>query len=218
MFHNEENIDFDRYIINKDGTFFTKYWKREMKGYRTNKGYLYYNFKLKDGRNIGFFGHRVIWVYFNGKIPEGYEIDHINTVTDDNRLENLRLVTHKENVNNPISRGKQLSVMSSDEYKAKMSDIVSKRYENSEYKERIRKSVIERYKNTPDIKKKKVGQYTLDDKLVKIWDSATDVERDTNGLFNQTGICYCCNGGYFDKKRGKWKNCFKYKGFIWKYV
>ena len=29
------------------------------------------------------------------------EIDHINTVRDDNRLENLRVVTRKENMNNP---------------------------------------------------------------------------------------------------------------------
>lgn len=220
MFHNEKNIDFDSYIINKDGTIFSKYWKREMKGYRTKKGYLYYNFKLKDGRNIGFLGHRVIWVYFNGEIPEGLEIDHIIPVSvgGTNELSNLRLVTHPENMNNPISREKQLSAMTSDEYKSKMSEIVSKRYEDAEYKEKIRKSVIERNKNTQDVKKKKVGQYTLDGKLVKIWDSATDVERDTNGLFNQTGICYCCNGGHFDKKRGKWKNCLKYKGFIWKYV
>ena len=47
--------------------------------------------------------HRIIWEAFNGKIPEGYEIDHINTVRNDNRLDNLRLATHKENCNNPLS-------------------------------------------------------------------------------------------------------------------
>lgn len=49
------------------------------------------------------FMHRLIWETFNGEIPEGYEIDHINTIRTDNRLENLRLVSHKENCNNPIS-------------------------------------------------------------------------------------------------------------------
>lgn len=33
-------------------------------------------------------------------------IDHINTIRDDNRVENLNWVTHKENMNNPISRKK----------------------------------------------------------------------------------------------------------------
>lgn len=47
--------------------------------------------------------HRLIWETFNGKIPEEYEIDHINTIRNDNRLENLRLVTHKENSNNPLT-------------------------------------------------------------------------------------------------------------------
>lgn len=45
----------------------------------------------------------MIWEAFNGKIPEGYEIDHINTIRNDNRLENLRLFTHKENCNNPLT-------------------------------------------------------------------------------------------------------------------
>lgn len=153
MKHNEANIDFEKYIIREDGSFYSKYWKREMKGYRTRKGYLYYDFKLKDGKKIGFLGHRVIWVYFNGEIPEGYEIDHINTITDDNRLENLRLVTHKENMNNPISRDKQISAMTSDEYKSKMSKIVSKRYENNEYKEKFKNAIRERYKKKPDDKK-----------------------------------------------------------------
>lgn len=35
-----------------------------------------------------------------GKIPEGMEIDHINHITDDNRIENLRLVTRKDNCKN----------------------------------------------------------------------------------------------------------------------
>lgn len=47
--------------------------------------------------------HRLIWEAFNGEIPEGYEIDHINTIRNDNRLENLRLVTPKENRNNPLT-------------------------------------------------------------------------------------------------------------------
>lgn len=48
--------------------------------------------------------HRVIYETFVGEIPEGYEIDHINTNKTDNRLENLQIVTHKENMNNPLTR------------------------------------------------------------------------------------------------------------------
>lgn len=44
--------------------------------------------------------HRLCWEIENGDIPEGMEIDHINGVRDDNRIDNLRLVTKKENLKN----------------------------------------------------------------------------------------------------------------------
>ena len=37
--------------------------------------------------------HRLIWAHFNGPIPEGMQIDHINGNRTDCRLENLRCVT-----------------------------------------------------------------------------------------------------------------------------
>jgi len=44
--------------------------------------------------------HRIIYEMFNGPIPEGMDIDHINGVRDDNRIENLRVVTRSENHHN----------------------------------------------------------------------------------------------------------------------
>ena len=43
--------------------------------------------------------HRLVWLAFYGSIPEGYEVNHINEVKSDNRLSNLNLMTHKENMN-----------------------------------------------------------------------------------------------------------------------
>ncbi|WPK42223.1 hypothetical protein [Escherichia phage vB-EcoS-XT34] len=43
---------------------------------------------------------RVTWEYFNGEIPIGMEIDHINHIRDDNRIENLRLVSRSDNQKN----------------------------------------------------------------------------------------------------------------------
>lgn len=47
--------------------------------------------------------HRLVWETFNGEIPDGYEIDHIDTNKENNELKNIRVCTSKENQNNPIT-------------------------------------------------------------------------------------------------------------------
>lgn len=44
------------------------------------------------------FAHRFIWEWINGPIPSGLFINHINGVKSDNRVENLELVTSRENI------------------------------------------------------------------------------------------------------------------------
>ena len=41
--------------------------------------------------------HRIIWEFFNEPIPEEFEVDHINNNRLDNRIENLQLLSHKDN-------------------------------------------------------------------------------------------------------------------------
>ena len=41
--------------------------------------------------------HRLVWEYFNGPIPTGMDIDHINNKRDDNRISNLQILSHKDN-------------------------------------------------------------------------------------------------------------------------
>ena len=47
--------------------------------------------------------HRVIWIMHNGDIPEGMEIDHINRIYDYNFIDNLRLASRMDNVQNSIT-------------------------------------------------------------------------------------------------------------------
>ena len=42
--------------------------------------------------------HHLIWVYHNGYFAD--ELDHINRVRDDNRIENLRPCNHSQNLGN----------------------------------------------------------------------------------------------------------------------
>lgn len=41
-------------------------------------------------------GHRLAWWFSNGSLPSGI-VDHINGVRNDNRIENLRIVTASQN-------------------------------------------------------------------------------------------------------------------------
>lgn len=56
-----------------------------------------YNIGCLQGKNV--YAHRIAWAITHGDWPEDY-IDHINGIRNDNRLENLRQVTHKENGRN----------------------------------------------------------------------------------------------------------------------
>ncbi|WP_407059264.1 HNH endonuclease signature motif containing protein (plasmid) [Ralstonia syzygii subsp. celebesensis] len=56
--------------------------------------------------------HRLAWLLMTGEFPvKGYEIDHINGARDDNRWENLRLVTrHQNNMNMGVSKANRSGV------------------------------------------------------------------------------------------------------------
>ena len=98
-------INWNRIFEYRDGNL---YWKvsagKRKAGSRAGnvggKGYrrVGYNYKLYPE-------HRVIWELHNGSIPDGLEIDHINRVRSDNRIENLRLATSQENKRNTSSNG-----------------------------------------------------------------------------------------------------------------
>lgn len=56
-------------------------------------------------KNLSVKVHQLIWVYFNGEIPEGLEINHIDGDPSNNHLENLELVTHRRNIQLAIETG-----------------------------------------------------------------------------------------------------------------
>lgn len=97
------NEKYDRWIT-KGGLVY-RYSKRQDKlvlcKLSSIKGYLLV--KVSKPKMGKLSVHRLVYETFVGEIPQGYEIDHINTFKDDNRLENIRMVTHIENMNNPIT-------------------------------------------------------------------------------------------------------------------
>ena len=72
--------------------------ERILKPQLSNKGY--YQIGLRKNSVRKFYSvHRLVYEAFNGPIPENMQVNHINEIKTDNRLENLNLMACKENIN-----------------------------------------------------------------------------------------------------------------------
>jgi hypothetical protein len=80
-------------------------WRRSpVLGSLNGSGYIATSFRNRNHKV-----HRLIWIYHYGNIPSGKVVDHINHNRSDNRIENLRLVTHQDNCKNRRHLTKTLS-------------------------------------------------------------------------------------------------------------
>ena len=104
---------YEHYSVSKDGKVRNDKSGRILKAYYNKYGYQQVKlYKNRKGNN--FLIHRLVAEAFIPN-PENFPcIDHINTIRDDNRVENLRWCTVKENNNNPLTQ-KKLSEANSDE-------------------------------------------------------------------------------------------------------
>jgi len=79
------------------------------RGYKLRKKeqlpYLYWEGNKFTLRKTGYYGkttgkrelmHRVVWEHFNGKIPKGHDIHHIDHNKENNNINNLELYTKAE--------------------------------------------------------------------------------------------------------------------------
>ena len=88
---------YNLYAANENGEFIHIIKKVPMRGVKNGSGYMHCSVKKYGERRKTCWVHRFVWECFNGLIPEGKVIDHINNDREDNRLCNLQLVTHQEN-------------------------------------------------------------------------------------------------------------------------
>lgn len=82
-----------RFTVDADGAV----WRGSKRAeHRMPNGYLQVRVMV-DGVMLYTGAHRLVWRAMNGPIPDGLTINHKNGVKDDNRPENLEIVTPSEN-------------------------------------------------------------------------------------------------------------------------
>lgn len=96
-------------LINDEGMILTIFNNRKDSdnvSYGSKNSKTGYYTTIVDGKAQ--YVHRLVWKLFNGEIPEGYEINHIDGNKSNNKLSNLELMTREENCKEEI-RCKRLS-------------------------------------------------------------------------------------------------------------
>ena len=120
--------------LNRTDTTGRNIKEKILKGTPNKDGYLCVEFK-KDGKRRTFAVHRLVAMMFIPNIENKQCVDHINTTRTDNRVENLRWVTHKENCNNELTRKHR-----SEAIKGKKNPFYGKKH-TKETMQKIRKKV-----------------------------------------------------------------------------
>jgi hypothetical protein len=163
----------------------SKEWNQKKKGKiiklaKRPNGYIAVGLS-KNGKVSQMYVHRLVAEAFLPNSENKEHVDHINTIRDDNRADNLRWTTRKENANNP---------MTIEKYKE-----CNKGERNPWYG-----------RNARDMKTTRpVVQLTLDGKLVKVWDSTRQTEKEG---FRHSEVSAVCRG---------YRGAKTHKGFLWMY-
>lgn len=106
------------YADDERGEIWSEKTHRWLKGGKTRGDYLQVCLQCDEGTHP-FQVHRLIWETFNGPIPIGLQVNHINENKVDNRLANLNLMTPKDNSNHGTHNARVAAALTNHPNKSK---------------------------------------------------------------------------------------------------
>lgn len=175
-----------------------------MRGNR--QGYKMVAFSI-DRKRYFKFVHRLVYMAFNGPIPDGLVIDHIDNDKTNNRIENLQAISNEENLSKDSWRRR----------KHKLPTGVGKNREGA-YTAHLYANNVDYYLGTYSTAKEAERAY-LDAKIAYRKEGVlpTEDKRIRHAPTDTSKICSCCGKNlplsdyYISRGRiqGKCKECFK---------
>jgi hypothetical protein len=89
------------YAADELGNIHSLRYNRILKPGLTRKKHGYHQVAIPvNGKGISSLVHKLVWEAFNGLVPEGLEIDHIDRCYTNNKISNLRVVNRSQNMKN----------------------------------------------------------------------------------------------------------------------
>ena len=197
------------YKVSNLGRVYSIKTNKFLKLKRRNNNYLIAQLS-KDGKQYPIFAHRLVAMMFCERpehlkdIPfEDLDVDHINTVRDDNRAENLRWCTRSENNLNPITRQRQVDSHKGENHNNWGKHLSDTTKEKIGEAHRGEKCTFWGKFGKHSITSKPVIQYSISGEFIRCWDSAADAHR--QGVANYSKISMCCNGKRPSAGGYRWK-------------
>ena len=168
----------ENFYVSASGKMYNIKTKNFLKGSISENGYV----RVTIGKKFMSL-HRIIFETFNGPIPKNKQIDHIDGNKQNNTLENLRCVTPKENINNPVTFEKRLETMRNEKFRELSRQRILQHNKDEEF---TRKRIDRIHK-----KAHKILRTDLDGSNPKIYDYMSLCVADG---FKREHIYECCNG------------------------